>query len=169
MQVTGQVFKVYEKTFSGKNNYSVKLENDPLYYRMNQKRFAGIAEPGNTVTFSAEMNEDGKSARVTGELKKASGPAAAAAPVSTGNRESSIHYQSARKDALVMVDLLIRTEALSLGKAPAKKAAIIEAALDRYTALFFEDIGTMGAVTRCNGEDSEGASEEDGDSEADEE
>jgi len=153
--VTGQVFKVYEKDFRGKMLFSVKLENDPIYYRMNENRHSGIAESGNWIEFTAEPNADGKSATVKGPIKlapKATPAAAVAGPSGgayTGAREASIHYQSARKDALTFVGMAITSGAIKLPAAAAKKLKALEALVDAYTAGFLEDISTGGAVARA--------------------
>ena len=152
-RIEGTVFKVYEKTFSGKANYSIKLDGNPIYYRAKQQRFAGIAEPGNRVAFNATANADGQSANIDGPVTL-SAPAAVAASgtpavaQSYGDRSNSIVYQSSRKDALEFVALALSTGSLSLGKVDKKRLGILEAALDRYTALFFEDVNTLGAVVR---------------------
>ena len=65
MRVEGVVFKVYEKAFRGQTNYSIKIDGDPLYYRANTNRWAGIAEPAaQPRTFPwrlpSEMSRNGK-------------------------------------------------------------------------------------------------------------
>lgn len=150
--VKGQVFKVYPKTFPGKaESYSVKLEDNPIYYRMGTRRFAGIAESGNVIEFSATPNTDGKSANVDGDVKL-SAPAAVAAtgtPALSGSaRDNSIQYQSSRKDALEFVGLIVKTDAVKLPAKQAAKLVALTALVDQYTASFFEDINTLGAVTR---------------------
>ncbi len=149
-RVEGIVYKVYEREFRGKPSYTVKIDGDPIWYRANANRFAGIAEAGNRVTFNATMNPDNTSARIDGPVTLAQ-PAPAAAsgtPTFGGDRNNSIVYQSSRKDALELVSILLQTGALDLKKVQSKKAGIIEAAVDRYTALFFDDVSTLGAVTR---------------------
>jgi len=178
-RVTGQVFKVYDKNFRGKMLYSVKLEDNPIYYRMNESRWAGIAEAGNWIEFDAEPNPDGKSASVRGQIKvmepPASAPAASGGTYSAGGgggaREASIHYQSARKDALQFVSIVLAQGAVKLPTKQALKLKALEALVDTYTALFVEDIGTGGAVTRATAAAySEGAETPDGeDDEGDDE
>lgn len=152
-KVTGQVFKVYEKEFRGKKLYSVKLENDPIYYRMNEKRHAGVAESGNYIEFDAEPNSDGTSATVKSAPTLVAPPqSTAAAPASGGlsvGREASIQYQSARKDAVHFLEVAIAAGAVKLPAAQAKKLKALEALLDSYTASFYEDIGTGGAISRA--------------------
>lgn len=152
--VTGQVFKIYDKEFRGRKLYSIKLEDDPVYYRMNENRNAGIAEAGNFIEFDAEPNPDGKSATVKGAVKLAAKPQSS--PANTGGgggfsaaRETSIHYQSARKDALVFVGLAVSSGAVKLPAAAAKKLKALEGLVDAYTAQYLEDITTGGAVARA--------------------
>lgn len=150
-KVEGIVFRVYPKTFPGKpETYSIKIDGDPLYYRSGTNRFAGIAEAGNRVSFMATPNSDGKSARIDGPvtLMKPEPAAASGTPSFGDGRQNSIVYQSSRKDAIEHVKLLIQTGGLPLPKEKAKIAGVIDAAVDRYTALFFEDVNTLGAVTR---------------------
>jgi len=174
MRVEGQVFKIYSKDFRGKTNYTIKLEDNPIYYRCWTNRYAGIAEPGNKIAFDAEPNPDGTSAKVTSAPVLVSAqPAVAATPVSGGggygaDRQGSIVYQSSRKDALEFLKLAVETGALVVPAAKAKKLGFLEAALDRYTAFFFEDVNTLGAVTR----EAEGGGvieSEEGDGEGDDE
>lgn len=151
-KISGQVFRIYEKQFPNKPvTYSIKLEDNPIYYRTNTNRYAGIAEPGNRVEFMATMNSDGKSARVDGDVKALA--AVAAAPGGTPSmgvsRDNSIQYQSSRKDALEFVGLLVKAEAVKLPAKPADKLGALVALVDSFTASFFEDINTLGAVTRA--------------------
>ena len=69
-------------------------------------------------------------------------------------KDLKIQYQSARKDALVHVGLLVSAEAVKL---PAKTKAkerqdAIDGLVDYYTALFFEDIADQSAVERAQEE-----------------
>ena len=175
-QIVGKVFKVFPKEWPAKKpgakgnvTYSIKLEDDPLYYRTPRKtggdgeRFAGIAEPGNMVSFEANpVNEN--SAQIVGDVDLVKQPEAAAtvspaaaqgvsgAVQSVTNREASIHYQSARKDALQLVDIAVRSNAIKL---PAKEAArleALEALVDHYTSLYYQDVPSFGAVKRAAGE-----------------
>ena len=155
-KVTGQVFKLYEKNLGRKILWSFRLENDPVYYRMDENRGAGIVEPGNFVEFEAELNFDGKSAQVKEpprRVEPAKAPAAASgANYSRGgdpSREQSIHYQSARKDALLLMQIALANGAIALPAKQGAKLAALEALVDSYTALYLEDISTGGAVTRA--------------------
>ena len=152
VNVSGQVFKVYEKEWSGKVLKSVKLEGNPLYYRWGDKPLPAGVVGGANVSFQAEPKDD-KSASIKGSIVVSS--AAPARPAANKSvdweaKDASIRYQSARKDALAFVGLPGVLDGI-LGKAkPAEKLGIVEAVVDRYTAAFYEDIGSFGAVTRAN-------------------
>lgn len=150
---TGQVFKVYPKEFSGKMNYSFKLEDNPIFFRLGTTRHEGVVEPGSVVEVEADLNSDGKSAKVT-SVKKASAQAQAQVAGAAGTKDSAIQYQSSRKDAIEFVILLNTTGTLAslLPKKEAAKVGFLEALVDKYTAQFYEDIGALGAVSRANGD-----------------
>lgn len=180
-KVQGVVYKTFEKEWPAKRpgqkpnkTYSIKLEGDPLYYRTPRgskpgsdgERFAGIAEPGNTVVFEAEpVNES--SAQIVGTVDKVEAAQATVATVGgsradgvqvTGSgqgtaREASIHYQSARKDALLLVQIALANGAVKMPAKEAAKLEAVEALVDHYTAAYFADIATFGAVARANGTD----------------
>ncbi len=65
-------------------------------------------------------------------------------------KDDSIRYQSSRKDALAFLGLPGVLEGIAGKAKPALKLGVIEATLDRYTAAFFEDVSTFGAVARAN-------------------
>lgn len=154
--VTGQVFRVYDKQFPGKPlTHSFKLDGDPLYYRVGTNRFPGILESGNVVEFTATQNPDGKSANVTSPVK--AGKAVAAPVAASGTptmsydaRNNSIAYQSSRKDAIALVDIILREKAYKLPTKIADQLGAITDLVDHLTASYFEDVGTLGAVTRAN-------------------
>ena len=168
IRVTGRVKKVYDKKWpAGNTTYSITLEDHAPFYRMPRgpkkgsdgERFAGIVEPGNLVTFEATQIDE-KSMQITGRITAAEEPkqsGGAAAPAAGGGsyaaRDSSIQYQSSRKDALQFVDLLVRTSAVKLPEKQAAKLEAIEALVDHYTAQFTRDINTMGALARADGTD----------------
>lgn len=167
--IKGQVYKIFSREFNGKMSYSVKLEDDPLYYRNGNDNPGNLA--GKVIEFEAKKNPDGKSGTITSRITviDTSSPAGPA-PAVTGKtdwakKDASIQYQSARKDALEMVKLLVSTGALKLPSKQAAQAEALEAAVDHYTSQYFEDIGTFGAVARANGvvetEDKPEASAED--------
>jgi len=151
MRVEGTVYKVYTRDFRGKSSHTIKIDGNDTWFRAGAKRYAGIAESGNLVAFDAEPNPGRDDAKITSDvvLAKAAPAAAPGTPyAAVGDRNNSIIYQSSRKDALALVGLLAQTGALKLPAAQAAKAGAVEAALDRYTALFFDDVSTLGAVVR---------------------
>jgi hypothetical protein len=157
-KVQGQVFRTSVRQFGGKDNVSIKLEDIDVYWDAGPNRWAGIAETGNVIEFEAtepQLKGKYKVGKITGPVKLAAPPPQSAAPVSAGGnlsggaRDASIQYQSSRKDALVFLELLVTAGALDISKAKqAAKVEILEAALDKYTASFYDDIGNLGAITR---------------------
>lgn len=185
-QVTGQVFRVYSKTWPGKfgkpgnTTYSVKLENDSMFYRTPRGKsagsdgdpLAGIAEPGAIITFQVEPIDDKSAQIIAGTAKKveqapAQAPVAGALNASgsgspaynAGGRDASIQYQSSRKDAIALVDVLTRIGAVTLPAKAAAKLEALEALVDHYTSTFYTDIGSLGAIARANGTDEKGSPE----------
>lgn len=148
-QYRGRVSQSFPSRFGG----SFGLEDQRGLYFNTKQALPAFIRAGATVEFEGEVGRNGKSVFVVDASIKevAAAPAAASggggAP-SMGSRDASIQYQSSRKDALVMVDLLIKTGALKLPEAPAKKAGVIEAAVDRFTAIYYEDIEQLGALAR---------------------
>jgi hypothetical protein len=153
-RVEGVVWKVYDREFRGQTTYTIKIDGNPLYYRAGTKRWAGIAEPGNRVAFDAEPNPDGTSGKITGDVTLASPPPAVASAPSAGggggggNAGLQMRYQGALERAILFVDLAVKNEAIKLPAAAAKRLGVLEAAVDRYTAQFYEDTNILGAVIR---------------------
>lgn len=152
--VKGQLFKVYEKQWQNKVLRSLKLEDNPIYYRWGDKPLPAGVVSGAFLEFNAEPKDD-KSAQIKGDITIATKPTAAAgasaAPTSVGSpgREASIHYQSAQKFGVEMAKAVFP---LVVGKAkPADQVGIFEGLVDKYTALAFADIANFGAVARANG------------------
>lgn len=172
--VEGVVWKIYTKVFRGRENFTVKIDGDPLYYRLNTNRYPGVCEEGNRIKFTAEENSDGQSARVldTPVIVTPPAGAAAAAPASAGAGGSSsglqMRYQGALERAILFVDVALKNGAIVLPAAKAKKLGVLEAALDKYTAQFYDDTNTLGAVTR-EAENFGTAEESDDDSEGEDE
>lgn len=152
---SGVVTKVYENSFpDGGKSVSFRINGDSRYFRCGRNRFSGILEEGKFIKFKFEPVND-KAAKVLGTPKGGSASEAAQAPASTGGggrdwaaNDAAIRYQSSRKDALEMAKLVITSEAIKLPAAQAKKLEVLEALVDRYTAAFFADIETKGAVAR---------------------
>lgn len=169
MQTTGVVFRIFTKQFPGKGGkpgntwYSIKLEGNDTYFRCKANNPGSIE--GKTVTLEHDPPADGQAnvtaapviveAKAQAQTEQASGQGSS---VGTGAilgtaREASIHYQSARKDALQFLDILTRTGAVKLPAKEANKLEALEALADSYTSRFFSDISTFGAVARANGTD----------------
>lgn len=153
---SGTVTKLYVNTFDdGGKSISFRISGDNRYFRTGKNRFEGILEEGNTIKFKfAPVSE--KAAKVIGTPKLGtSAPAApaanrgaGAAPVDWAAKDANIQYQAARKDALSLAQLVLQHEAVKLPAAVAKRLEVIEALVDRYTAAFFSDVETKGAVAR---------------------
>lgn len=142
---SGQVFKLY----SGRTP-AFRLEGDQIYY--NAKTLPAFVSPGAWIEFEAgDLSRSGKGRDVVeGSIFPQTKAAGAAPAQSLGSRDESIQYQSARKDALVMVGLLIANGAVKLPENVAKRAGVIEALVDRFTASYYEDIGDLGALDRAD-------------------
>jgi hypothetical protein len=167
---TGVVYKVFTKEFPGKGGkkgntwYSIKLEGDDTYYRCKSSNPGAIE--GKTVSFEVDGDQvtskptiiESEAPKKAGYMSEtsAAGSAYAGPPLGSA-RESSIHYQSARKDALQFLDIVTRTGAVKLPAKEAAKLEALEALADSYTAKFFSDISTFGAVARANGAEEEPA------------
>ncbi len=67
-------------------------------------------------------------------------------------KDLTIQYQSARKDAIEVLKLMQAADVLKLGSKAAEKEGLLLATLDRLTVGFFEDIEARGAVKRYKGE-----------------
>jgi hypothetical protein len=151
IQFKARVSKLYEARFGGG---SFGLEGHDRQYFNTKNALPGFVVPGATIEFTAQLGRNGKSYFVTdASLREVAGaPAPAPSPgggPSLGSRDSSIMYQSARKDALVMVGLLVGAGVLYTDKTPkAKVGGILEDAVDRFTALYYEDISSLGALER---------------------
>lgn len=162
MAIKGEIQFVNEKEWKGKTLYSFKLHDDKTYYRTGTKKPKGV-EKGNVVSFEAEENEDGRSANVDNATFKVVGKGSSGSSGASsggGSTNADIQYQSARKDALTLAQLFVAAGALKLPAKEAAKAEALEALVDKYTALYYVDIGTKAAVARSKGEDEEQAEEE---------
>ena len=148
-KVTGTVYKVYPSKYQ-QGQFQIKLDEFPIYYNTYKP---GAAVPGDRVTFEAEQKNE-KTWIIKGPVEvltasPAAAPVSAGGNLSGGARDASIQYQSSRKDALAFLELLVTAGALDISKAKqAAKVEILEAALDKYTASFYDDIGNLGAITR---------------------
>jgi hypothetical protein len=167
VQKQGQVYKIYTKEFPAKAGkppavwFSIKLEGDDTYYRCKGNNPGDVT--GKVVKFEVVDGDQvtSKPEIVAQDVKPQNVQATQPTPGQMGQlgstRESSIHYQSARKDALQLVDIITRTGAVKLPAKEAAKLEALEALVDSYTAQYFSDISTFGAVSRSSGEASEAA------------
>ncbi len=154
-KVSGEL-KVVKKNDFG--FYSVKI-GDTWYGTGSKNEPAGVAK-GDIVEGEFEL-EKGKYKTITkaGLKKAAQAPAGASGGTGGGTnwaaKDDSIRYQSSRKDALAFLALPGVLDAVVAKAKPADKVGIIEALVDKYTASFFEDVATFGAVARATGAVSE--------------
>lgn len=134
----------------GKFSYFIKLGGNEFYYNT---KFEPKCGEGDVVgiEFTQKGETRGNVSKVVVLESNSSGypgdaaPAAPSgggyskAPAGNNDRQDSICWQSSRKDALVLVDILLKSEAFAIkGKADAKRVQI-EELLDEVTARFFED------------------------------
>lgn len=174
----GKVKKVLKREFDdGGVSISFTLVGQDPFFRLGSKRLAGVVEEGNSIEFYGEQVSD-KAVKVkTDTVKAASGKPAGEGGSSArsgsfrSDTSHDIHYQSARKDALAFVQVVIAAGAIKLPAKESGKLEALEAALDRYTAAFYADIETKGAVARVKGpaktdeEPAETGDDDDGDDE----
>jgi hypothetical protein len=160
MSIKGIVQFYNEKPWSGNGKsvvfYSIKLEGDKTYYRFGSKKPPTFVKQGASLEFDAKPNDDGKSAEVdVATLKEVAGPPKDAAKPSvggfTGKDTDSIHYQNARGHAVTYLGLVVANGGVVLPKAKADIMAAMDGLLDVYTAKFYADITTKGAVGRVAG------------------
>jgi len=160
----GVVSKLITREWKDKTFYSVGLEGEKGFISLGTSR-GGIAE-GDYVEIEWEENAKGYKDAVKGGVKKLEKPKnqPAAAKAGGGGQpkdEGSIQYQSSRKDAIAYVQTVIAAGAVKLPAKEADKLAALDALVDLYTAKFYADIASKGAVARANGEDAPPA-EDDG-------
>lgn len=155
----GVVKKVYDNTKNDRGGCSVYLEGVDGALYLNKPHKADDFQPGDHVRYEVSKkvgkgyavsrirvlagDEIQPSAPVAAPAKEATKPAAQAAsapknPVRTYDenaRQSSIVTQSCQKVALGLLELLIRTEAITLGAAANKKHAVL---LAYYNGLVYD-------------------------------
>jgi hypothetical protein len=147
-QYQGKVSKIFTSRYGG----SFGLEGQHgLYFNTKQALPATIVE-GASVAFEATPGRNGKSVYVedaTLKVVSAPAPSNGGGGTSFQSRDDSIRYQSSRKDALAMAALLAAAGCLYNDNTPkAKIAGILEDTVDRFTAVYFEDIENLGALDR---------------------
>ena len=196
----GFVKKINTKTGQGKRGpwtaYSIKLEKDDgtEYEEWISCGFdAPKASEGDYVVIETQKNERGYEtaasikrlknppSRTVGNSAAGGGPGQA-----TGdNRQNSIIYQSSRKDAVSIIQVLLENDALPLSAATTKAGAArryeeVIALVNKLTVQFYNDVNTLrlldsvqdaGAQTKDVGklpDDSDAEEEVDGDEESEE-
>lgn len=141
------------KTFASRWGGSFGLEEHPGVYFNTHDALPAFVVGGAFVEFEAAPGRTEKSRQVTdSSLKAVAGPPPTGErghQGQFGSRDEHIRYQSARKDALAMAGLLAAAGALYNEKTPKSKIlGILEDVVDRFTAVYFEDIETLGALSR---------------------
>ena len=152
-KVSGEL-KVIKKNDHG--FYSVKI-GDTWYGTGKKEAPAGVAQ-GDMVEgefiLEKEKYKNITKAGLTKAAKVAPAGATGAGEKTTSSwaaKDDSIRYQSSRKDALTLLGLPGVLDSI-VGKAkPADRQGLVEALVDKYTASYFEDVSTFGAVARANG------------------
>jgi hypothetical protein len=181
-EFTGFVKKITVKQGQGKRGpwsaYSVKIEkeNGNEYEEWLSSGFeAPNFKEGEYVTIEAAQNDKGywqiKSSKVlkNAPAKKSSAAGAGASVGGANSRESTIHYQSSRKDAIEVLRLLTDVDALPISGAKtaagvAKRYEEVMALVDKLTVRFYNDVETKRILETVI---DEGAA--DGETEADDE
>lgn len=150
-QYKGKVSKIFPARWGG----SFGLEEQYGLYFNTRGALPDFVVVGATVEFDAVPGRGQKSMQVTDASLKLATPTPPAERLGQGggqgvsSRDDSIRYQSSRKDALVMVGLLAQAGVLYNPNTPKSKiGGILEDAVDRFTAVYFEDVETLGALTR---------------------
>ena len=154
--ITGIIEKVWENQTSAGTTYAYVVDNT----RYGSYKTKLNVQEGDNVTFSATQkgnfwNIDTKTVKklAASAASPAGNTSNAAAPEakswSGGKRDTNvqdaINYQSARKDALQLLDILASNQVIDFGKAT--KAKAFETALayvDKLTVRFFEDTKALG-------------------------
>ena len=136
--------------------YNAKI--DGTWYSMGGKIKPAGVEVGDIVEGEYTLEKE-KYKTITkaglSKAAKAAAPAAGSGATTTQSswaaKDDSIRYQSSRKDALTLLGLPGVLDSI-VGKAkPADRQGLVEALVDKYTASYFEDVATFGAVARANG------------------
>lgn len=156
----GRVVWVGADNFSKDGGVRAKISTYDEFFNV-PGRFAQIFQKGAEIKVALALKGKkyfAENAKLVSGASEAPPPRSAGGSSSGGSggggvdwaaKDKAIQYQSSRKDALQLVELLIANGALPLGSGKAdKKAEIILGEIDRYTGRFFRDIGTLGAVKR---------------------
>jgi len=170
---TTKVTKRYAKTFDdGGTSHSFRTEaTGDTWLRANKNEFKGVMDEGNTVEIEVERTtaRGGKENVYLNSAKLVSGGAAkpaAGAAAGGGNggggrghysdaTQQAIQYQAARNSAIEYLKLVVGANACKLPEKEASRLKALDALLDSYTAQFYADTSTLGAVKRAVGDEEE--------------
>jgi len=175
--IVGRVAKIASKTGQGRRGpwtaYSGKIVLDNGAEYPNWVSF-GFDRPSFSEGAYGEFTlvDDGQYKKLENfkAITKPVDHASASAPRAgnfAGSRDQSIHYQSARKDALELLKLLLEKDALPLSKAANKSGVTsrynqLLALTDKLTVQFYNDTQTMRILeTVADGRENEADEEED--------
>lgn len=172
---TGVVFRVHTKDYRGKNLYSFKLDGggDNEWFRLGENRREGTVEEGYEIKLGYTEDRNGNlqvekvkvlakgepvqaksKSRGKSSYSKSSGGGAKGNSVDWAAKDAAIQYQSSRKDALEFVKMGVELKSIKLPAATkiAERIAALEGYVDLYTAKFFLDIASQGALSRADDE-----------------
>lgn len=177
LTATGVVFRVHIAQWGGKELYSFKFDGQDAWYRMGDNRYEGLIEEGFNITvlFTVDNKDQNQVEKIKVNSKDAPAPKKSVgakkpynggAKGGSGNASSTlskeewaekdltIQYQSARRDAIPYVEMLIANEIVKL---PAKtkvteRQAYVDGLHDLYTARFFTDTAGRTALSRADEE-----------------
>lgn len=173
-RITRQTSKTFD---DGNTSHSFQTEaTGTAWIRAGKERYAGIVEEGNVVDLTISTAQKRGATSPTTYCDKVSliagtaatgsaagfgaggfkaGAAASGAGQATGydQRQQSIQYQSARNAAIEYLKLVVGSTALKLPEAPAKRLKVLDSVLDGYTAQFYTDVDTQGALKRVSQEE----------------
>lgn len=176
----GVVFRVWDTgdRVPGKVLYSFKFDGGGKdeWFRMGEERYSGVIESGFKIKVDGELDTKGNfqvsRAKLVakGEPIKPQGQGGGGKSNYSGGggnkggsnltkeewaaKDLTIQYQSARRDGISMVGMLIANDVIKL---PAKtkadeRRAVVDALHDFYTAKFFTDVAGRAAVGRSGDE-----------------
>lgn len=145
---TGKQYTVYKGNVGGK--WIEFGFNPPKGIAKGDYIYVELEQDGN---FEKVKNYGKSEAPVRQPEPSRNQPAVAAAPTAQTDRQSSIIYQSSRKDALELVNVLIAQDALPISSAKtaagkAKRYEEIMALVDKLTVQYFYDVHTLRNLDR---------------------
>ena len=136
------------KASKGKYSWFLQLDGDDFYYNTKYEPKCGEGDVvgieftpkgdarGNIQKVKVLEDNSGGYAKANSERAESSGGGSSG---SGGDRNSSIVFQSSRKDALVYVGLLLQEEAFAIKGKPDLRRVQLDELLDEVTARFYQD------------------------------